>query len=403
MHFRVLPLLLLILFGKTVAVQFPCSEWNLATYNGAVAPALKEGRTRWYETERNEYVRICPSDSLGKGRWQAKVPFEADSSNCLCVFTDQFVRSLLALYVPDTSRMDAADTNWILVGQKIAPLSQGTHRFFEGERMSLRKKSEYKSVSFSYDLIVDATEFRFGDAEWLLGSEKTQSLIGKNLNLVDEKRLYNRSSLPMETSKIYLLANARSVRDGLDSVYRILSGEEWQKSGLPSVESFGQGKVVVAFDSSANGYRVPFYEEWAALQRAGGSGDFFWGNDNSLSGEVLKYEQQFGDTASAFCRPSGQKAPNPYGLYDVYGNALEYVLKRSSSVRYYHMLECQMGFEYDLSAACWLFFDMVGRRESERKKICMGEFDSDGKLVETCSPYKLRMFLDGFRLVRKLR
>lgn len=274
--------------------------------------------------------------------------------------------------------MDAADTNWILVGQKIAPLSQGTHRFFEGERMSLRKKSEYKSVSFSYDLIVDATEFRFGDAEWLLGSEKTQSLIGKNLNLVDEKRLYNRSSLPMETSKIYLLANARSVRDGLDSVYRILSGEEWQKSGLPSVESFGQGKVVVAFDSSANGYRVPFYEEWAALQRAGGS-------------------------ASAFCRPSGQKAPNPYGLYDVYGNALEYVLKRSSSVRYYHMLECQMGFEYDLSAACWLFFDMVGRRESERKKICMGEFDSDGKLVETCSPYKLRMFLDGFRLVRKLR
>ena len=37
MPFRVLPLLLLILLGKTVAVQFPCSEWNLATYNGAVA------------------------------------------------------------------------------------------------------------------------------------------------------------------------------------------------------------------------------------------------------------------------------------------------------------------------------------------------------------------------------
>ncbi len=37
MHFRVLPLLLLILLGKTIAVQFPCSEWKLATYNGAIA------------------------------------------------------------------------------------------------------------------------------------------------------------------------------------------------------------------------------------------------------------------------------------------------------------------------------------------------------------------------------
>ena len=102
-------------------------------------PALESGRTRWYEAEKNEHVRICPSDSLNRGVWLARIPFEVDSANCLGVFTDQFVRSLFALYVPDTSKMESADTSWILVGQKIVPLSKGTHRFFEGKEAPLRK------------------------------------------------------------------------------------------------------------------------------------------------------------------------------------------------------------------------------------------------------------------------
>lgn len=370
-------------------------------------PALESGRTRWYEAEKNEHVKICPSDSSSRGIWLAKIQAEVDSSNCLCVFTDQFVRSASALYISDTSRMESADTSWILVGQKIVPLSKGTHRFFEGKEAPLRKmqnpESGYRDINFSYDLIVDAMEFRVGDAEWLIGSAETDSLIGKDLDFIDERKLFNRSSLPMETSEIYRLANARSARDGLDSVYRLLPKEVWEKSGLPFLDISERRNLVLVLDTSANGYRVPFFEEWAALQRAGGSGDFFWGNDYSLSGEAVKYEQLFGNTASAFCRPSGQKAPNPYGLYDVYGNALEYVLKHSSSGRYHHMLECQTDLKYDRSPVCSLFFDMVGYRASKRRKICIGEFDAEGNVSETCTPYMKRTFVKGFRLVRKLR
>ncbi len=226
-------------------------------------PALETGRTRWYEAEKNEHIKICPSDSSSRGVWLAKIPSEVDSSNCFCVFTDPFVRSIFALYVSDTSRMESADTSWILVGQKIVPLSQGTHRFFEGKEAPLRKmqnpESGYRDINFSYDLIVDATEFRVGDAEWLIGSAETDSLIGKDMDFIDERKLFDRNSLPMETSEIYRLANARSARDGLDPVYRLLLKDVWEKSGLPFLDISERRNLVLVLDTSANGYRAPFF------------------------------------------------------------------------------------------------------------------------------------------------
>lgn len=46
---------------------------------------------------------------------------------------------------------------------------------------------------------------------------------------------------------------------------------------------------------------------------------------------------------------------------------------------------------------------MVGYRASKRRKICIGEFDAEGNVSETCTPYMKRTFVKGFRLVRKLR
>lgn len=60
---------------------------------------------------------------------------------------------------------------------------------------------------------------------------------------------------------------------------------------------------------------------------------------------------------------------NPFGLYDVYGNALEYVLiKNDASDNYSHALECRVSQEYDQSPACQLFFKMVKVEESKKKK-----------------------------------
>ncbi len=359
-----------------------------------VQQSLLQNRTRWFEVNKNEYVKICPLNFTEKGTWLLSFQAELDSLNCLCLFTDDFTRSVAALYIPDTSKKNLIDTNWILINQKIVNLSKGSHRVFYGKKIPSREKrnpeSGFRNVSLSQDLIVDATEFSIGEAEWL---ER------KKYNSIEHTGNKNQ---PFETTNIYRYANTRSIRDGLDSVYKILPIEQWRKTSLPFIEK--RLNDVVVIDTSANGYRIPFYEEWGALQQAGSQDDFFWGNDNLLSGVVTKYEQIFGDSSRSFCNASGEKDPNPFGLYDVYGNALEYVLiKNDASKNYSHALECRVSQEYDQSPACQLFFKMVKVEESKKKKICEGTFNEDGTLIERCSPYKQKKYAKGFRLVRKLK
>jgi hypothetical protein len=332
-----------------------------------VQESLLQNRTRWFEVNRNEYIKICPLNFTEKGTWLFAFQAELDSLNCLCLFTDEFTRSVAALYIPDTSKKNLIDTNWILINQKIVNLSKGTHRVFYGKKIPSREKrnpeSGFKNVSLSQDLIVDATEFSIGEAEWLHQRE------------YDGVKSIGRKNWPFETTNIYHYANLRSIWDGLDSVYKILPIEQWRKTSLPFIEK--RLNDVVVIDTSANGYRIPFYEEWGALQQAGSQDDFFWGND---------------------------KDPNPFGLYDVYGNALEYVLiKNDASENYSHALECRVSQEYDQSPACQLFFKMVKVEESKKKKICEGTFNEDGTLIEHCSPYKQKKYAKGFRLVRKLK
>lgn len=359
-----------------------------------VQESLLQNRTRWFEVNKNEYVKICPLNFTEKGTWLLSFQAELDSLNCLCLFTDDFTRSVAALYIPDTSKKNLIDTNWILINQKIVNLSKGSHPVFYGKKIPSREKrnpeSGFRNVLLSQDLIVDATEFSIGEAEWL--ERKKYDSIEHTGN----------KNQPFETTNIYRYANTRSIWDGLDSVYKILPIEQWRKTSLPFIEK--RLNDVVVIDTSANGYRIPFYEEWGALQQAGSQDDFFWGDDNLLSGVVTKYEQIFGDSSRSFCNASGEKDPNPFGLYDVYGNALEYVLiKNDASENYSHALECRVSQEYDQSPACQLFFKMVKVEESKKKKICEGTFNEDGTLIEHCSPYKQKKYAKGFRLVRKLK
>lgn len=335
-----------------------------------VQESLLQNRTRWFEVNKNEYVKICPLNFTEKGTWLLPFQAELDSLNCLCLFTDEFTRSVAALYIPDTSKKNLIDTNWILINQKIVNLSKGTHRVFYGKKIPSREKrnpeSGFRNVSLSQDLIVDATEFSIGEAEWL--ERKKYDSIEHTGN----------KNQPFKTTNIYRYANTRSIRDGLDSVYKILPIEQWRKTSLPFIEK--RLNDVVVIDTSANGYRIPFYEEWGALQQAGSQDNFIWGNDNLL------------------------RDPNPFGLYDVYGNALEYVLiKNDASENYSHALECRVSQEYDQSPTCQLFFKMVKVEESKKKKICEGTFNENGTLIERCSPYKQKKYAKGFRLVRKLK
>jgi formylglycine-generating enzyme required for sulfatase activity len=94
-------------------------------------------------------------------------------------------------------------------------------------------------------------------------------------------------------------------------------------SGVPSNSSF-IGKV----RQKTNGdiFDLPTEAQWEFVARAGTSTTYFFGDQNS---EMSNYAWDNTSTGSTF--EVGLKLPNPWGFFDIYGNAREYCLDYAGS------------------------------------------------------------------------
>lgn len=97
------------------------------------------------------------------------------------------------------------------------------------------------------------------------------------------------------------------------------------RSNHPATVSWNDAQEFIARlneKEGANIYRLPSEAEWEYAARAGTVTVYSFGND---ARQLDAHAWHGGDFQTGGTHPIGQKKPNPWGLYDMHGNAWEWV------------------------------------------------------------------------------
>lgn len=250
--------------------------------------------------------------------------------------------------------------------EDMSQIQFGEWEYHGGGAIPPRRKDYKRLVSVSGSYLIDkypVTNCEFIQLRWNDIPDSTYSNWYKTMVYRKTKSLQNGICPANDSAANYIFifqamsyANARSIRDGLKPYYkftfngidkeklisrrashskeRILSKNQYI-IGYSDFRKINYDYVLVSMDSTSDGYRLPYYNEWMMFARGGDKKNRAPWGDSANYKDALKYARfGTGSENREETEPVGQLQPNGYGLYDTFGLVWELVLLEKSDSYY---------------------------------------------------------------------
>jgi formylglycine-generating enzyme required for sulfatase activity len=415
-------------------VGFALSQaaFGAVDFDKQIAPLIEQNCLACHGSRKgNAGVRLHTKDAVMKGGWNGKVLIPGDSSKSL-MYTSLEIPADKSRAMPPGRQLPqeqrTAVKQWIDEG---APWPEGRVLKQPGvafdetelvEKLHERiAKDQPPAEMKAYKMTIPRTTVDFEmvpipGGEFVMGTPESEKGHKKDEAPRHSVKIdpfwMEKYEVTWDEYRLFMFAKLSGEAPGSDVLVDAIS-----RPTRPYVEmSFGMGingyPAISMTQHAANKYaewlsaktgqfyRLPTESEWEYACRAGTTTAYSWGDDVSKMDEYAVYA----DNSNGKYAKVGTKKPNPWGLYDMHGNVMEWTLDQYIADFYSHPTDWERSkdpYPHSVRGGGWAD-DPVKLRCGARTAS-----DPSWKSLDPQLPKSIWYHTDaqwlGFRLVRPLK